>query len=106
MGMTAFGKALGPAGKMPSPQLGVVTQETPEVIKALVERISRSVKLRAKEPSIKVPIGKESMKDEQIMANIEEVYKAVINALPNKKENVKNVKVKLTMTKPVVVEMK
>jgi ribosomal protein L1 len=53
----AFGKVLGPAGKMPSPQLGIVVDESATSIKNLVEKISKSVKLRVKEPSIKVAIG-------------------------------------------------
>ena len=40
---TTFGKALGPAGKMPSPQLGIITKETPEMINPLLERISRGI---------------------------------------------------------------
>jgi len=101
---TAFGKALGPAGKMPSPQLGIITQETPEIIKPLLERVSKSIKIRAKEPSLKISVGKESMNDEDIIENAQTVYKEILNALPTKKENVKKVMLKLTMTKPVVVE--
>ena len=103
---TTFGKALGPVGKMPSPQLGVITQETSEVIKSLLERISKSIKIRAKEPSIKVAIGKESMEDDMIIPNINAVYNAIVNSLPNKKENVKNIKIKFTMSKPVEVDIK
>jgi len=101
-----FGKALGPAGKMPSPQLGIVTQETPEVIQALLDKIGKSIKIRVKEASIKVSAGKESMKDEDIISNINAISKAVINGLPNKIENLKNVNIKLTMSKPVEVNVK
>ncbi len=101
---TAFGKALGPSGKMPSPQLGVVAQETPEAIKVLLARIAKSIKIRAKEPSVKVAIGKESMSDEHLMQNIKTVYNDVINVLPAKKENVRKVMVKLTMGAPIKVE--
>ena len=103
---TTFGKALGPAGKMPSPQLGIITQETPEVIKLLVDKISKSVKIRAKEPSIKISVGKEDMKDEDIIENIRVMYAGIVNALPTKKENVKKVLLKLTMSKPAEVEIK
>jgi large subunit ribosomal protein L1 len=103
---TTFGKALGPAGKMPSPQLGIITQETPEVISPLLERISKSVKIRAKEASIKIGVGKEDMGDDKIIANITAIYKGIENVLPTKKENVKNVKIKFTMSKPVEVEIK
>ena len=102
---TAFGKALGPAGKMPSPQLGVLMQENPETIKNMVERISKSIKIRTKEAAIKVPIGKESMGDEHILENIKAIYSDILQALPGKKENVRKVMIKFTMSKPIVVEM-
>lgn len=102
---TTFGKALGPAGKMPSPQLGIIMDEKPEIIKALIEKISRSVKLRAKEASMKIAVGKEDMSDEAIMENVRAVYASIVNSLPKKDENVKNVKVKFTMSKPVSVEV-
>ena len=103
---TTFGKALGPAGKMPSPQLGIITKETPEMINPLLERISKSIKIRAKEASIKIAVGKENMKDEQLMENLLSVYNSIIQALPNNIENVKNVNIKFTMGKLLGVEIK
>ena len=46
------------------------------------------------------------MKDDEITENINSVYNAIANALPTKKENVKNVMLKLTMGKPIKIEMK
>ncbi len=103
---TTFGKVLGPAGKMPSPQLGVVTQETPEAIQQLLDKIAKSVKVRVKEPSIKVSVGRETMSDEQLIDNIKAIYTDLVNALPAKKENVRKVMIKLTMSPPIVVEIK
>lgn len=103
---TTFGKVLGPAGKMPSPQLGILMQESDEAIKDVLEKISSSVKLRAKEPSIKVSVGKLSMKDEDIIENTNSIYKAIVNSLPTKNENVKNVMVKLTMSKSIKVDIR
>jgi ribosomal protein L1 len=40
------------------------------------------------------------MKDEDISDNVKAIYNAIENALPTKKENVKNVMLKFTMTKP------
>lgn len=100
---TAFGKALGPTGKMPTPQLGVLMQETPEAIKALLARMNKSIKIKAKEPAVRVAIGKETMSDEHLMQNIRAVYNDVINVLPAKKENVRKVLIKLTMGAPVKV---
>lgn len=100
---TSFGRVLGPVGKMPSPQLGVLTSEDEKFIKALVEKINMNVRVRAKEPSLKVGIGKESMDDDKIMRNALAVYNKVVESLPKKSENVRNVKIKLTMGKPVNV---
>jgi large subunit ribosomal protein L1 len=101
---TVFGKILGPAGKMPSPQLGVLMQENDVTIKATLQKIENSIKVRMKEPSIKVSAAREKMKDEEIIANIESIYKGIENALPKKRDNVKNIMIKLTMGKPVKVE--
>jgi large subunit ribosomal protein L1 len=103
---TNFGMVLGPVGKMPSPQLGILTTESDEAIKEVLEKISKAVKIRAKEPSIKLVIGKEDMKDEEIVSNINAVYKAIVNVLPTKKENIRNVMLKFTMGKPLKVEVK
>ncbi len=102
---TIFGKALGPAGKMPSPQLGIITEEKSETIKSLVEKISKSVKLRAKEASLKVCVGKEDMDDEKIIENVRAVHAAIVNSLPKKEENLKNTKIKFTMTRAINVEV-
>ncbi len=103
---TAFGKALGPTGKMPSPQLGVLMKDDESAIQQLIEKINKSIKVRVREASVKVSIGKESMSDSQILENAESFYAGVVNALPTKKENVRSVMLKLTMSKPIKVEMK
>ena len=102
---TTFGRALGPEGKMPNPQLGVVMVEDEGAIKKLVQRIDSVIKVRPKEPSIKVSIGKASAKDEDIADNAEKVWKEVFKNLPRGNENVKNVLIKFTMSKPVKVKL-
>lgn len=97
---TSFGRFLGPAGKMPSPQLGIIFNVNDKAIDELKEKINNSVKIKTKEPSIKVPIGKQSMKDEELIENILVVYNAVLKAMPKGKENIKNIELKFTMTKP------
>lgn len=98
---TTFGKVLGPAGKMPSPQLGILPTENDEAINSTLEKISKSLKIRVKEASIKISIGNESMPDEQIIENFNVLYNGVVNALPKKKENVRNIMLKFTMSKPI-----
>ena len=53
---TVFGKILGPAGKMPSPQLGIVVNADEKTIDSLKDKINKSVKIRTKDASIKVSI--------------------------------------------------
>ena len=102
---TTFGKVLGPVGKMPSPQLGILVQEDDKAIQAVLDKIAKSVKIRAKEPSIKLSVGKLSMSDGDIEDNIKAIYKAVVGTLPMKEENLKSVMVKATMSKPIKVEV-
>lgn len=103
---TTFGRVLGPAGKMPSPQLGIILNADEKTINELKEKINTTVKIRVKEASVKLAIGKQSMKDEEIVENILVVYNAILKALPKEKDNVKNVELKFTMTKPWKIKIK
>jgi large subunit ribosomal protein L1 len=97
---TTFGRALGPAGKMPSPQLGIIINADEKTIRELKNKIDNSIKIKIKESSIKLPIGKQNMEDEKIIENILVVYNAILKNLPRNKENIKNIEIKFTMTKP------
>lgn len=103
---TVFGKVLGPAGKMPSPQLGIIMDANEKTIKELKDRVNKSIKLRTKEPSIKLAVGKQNMKDEEIIENIMIIYNTVLKSLTKGNDNIKNVEVKFTMTKPVKIVLK
>ena len=101
---SSFGKFLGPAGKMPNPQLGIVKEESEEDIKETVKKFERILRVKSKEPSLKFSIGKESMKDNELEENIEKAYNTILNALPNKRENIASVLIKLSMGKPIKLE--
>ena len=45
------------------------------------------------------------MSDEHLLDNLKAIYLDILNALPEKKENVRKVMIKFTMSKPIVVEM-
>ncbi len=96
-----FGKYLGPAGKMPSPQLGIIREENEKDIENIVRKYERVVRVKSKEPSLKFCIGKENMKDEEIADNILAAYNTITNALLKKKENIRSVLIKFTMSKPL-----
>ena len=101
-----FGKVLGPLGKMPSPKLGIILKEDEKLIQDLIIKINKNVRVITKEPSLKIPIGRQSMKDEEIIENVLAVYKKVFDELPRKKENLKSVLIKFTMSKPVKIDTK
>ncbi len=101
----SLGKYLGPAGKMPVPGRGIVMSGDENAIKKELEKFQNSIRIKTKEPSIKLTVGKEKMKDEEIAENAEIIYKSVLQALPKGKENVKNVMLKFTMSRPVKIKM-
>jgi len=102
---TSFGRALGPAGKMPSPQLGVITQENDNSIKEIMTKSNSMIKVKAKEPSVKLAIGKENNKDMDIAENAFFVYNEILKNLPRGKDNLKSVLIKFTMTKPAKIKL-
>jgi len=98
--MPVIGKALGqllaPKGKMPKVIAGNVD--------ATVKELKNSVRIKVKDsPVIQVRIGNEGMKDEDVAENIEAVVKHLETRLPQKKDNIKEVLLKLTMGSPVKV---
>ena len=102
---TTFGRILGPAGKMPSPKLGILFNENEDEIRKLIDKINVVVKIQTKEPSIKIPIGKSSMKDNEIIENVQTAFNSILNELPNKTENIKSLMIKFTMSKPIRFEI-
>ena len=103
---TVFGRVLGPAGKMPSPQMGIMMNADEKSIKALKEKINNSVKIKIKEASVKLAIGKQSMKNDEIAENILSVYNAIQKVLTKGKDNIKNIEIKFTMTKPQKISIR
>jgi len=98
---TTFGRVFGPKGKMPHPKAGCVVAPNAN-LKPLYERLQKTLKIATKnDPIIQCSVGKEDMKDEEVIDNILTVYNALVHALPNEKHNVKSVFLKLTMSKSV-----
>ena len=96
-----FGTVLGPRQKVPKPV-------PPNVdIKAFTAASKKAVKIILKEnPVIHVAIGTEAMGDEDIAKNAEAVLNALRDKLPKGKNNIKNAYLKLTMGKPIKLELK
>jgi large subunit ribosomal protein L1 len=103
---TTFGRVLGPTGKMPSPQMGLLVNADDKTIDELLKKINNTVKIKIKEASLKLSIGKQSMKDEDIVENAMSIHNALMKVLPRDKENIKNIELKFTMTKPIKINIR
>ena len=102
----AFGKILGPRGKIPNPKAGCIIPPTADP-KAIVERLQKVVKAETKnELTIKLRVGSEKMSDDELADNILACYNGILAALPQEKNNLKSMILKLTMGKPVHIEEK
>jgi ribosomal protein L1 len=86
---------------MPSPQAGIMPNDKDETINAMVEKMKKSIRIRNKEASIKIPVGKEDMDEKFLNENVQEILKQLESKLPKGKENIKDVLVKFTMSKPI-----
>jgi len=93
-----LGQFVGPRGKLPK----IITGDA----KALVKNYKRAVRVRVKDtPVIQTIIGKEDMKDQELAENMEAVLQFLEKRLPKGKNNIGKVMMKLTMSKPMKVEI-
>jgi large subunit ribosomal protein L1 len=96
----SFGAVLGTRGKMPKP----IPPKVP--IKPFVERAKRSTRIAVKSsPVIHIVVGSEDMTDEQIAKNVQAVFNTVKEKLPKGASSMKSAHIKLTMGKPMKLEV-
>jgi len=88
---------------MPSPLAGIIAQEDKGAIDAMIKKLGTAIRIKNKEMSIKVAIGKEDMDDTRLSDNIEVAIKELSKKLPKGRENIKDALIKFTMGKPVVI---
>ena len=102
---TNFGKVLGPMAKMPSPQLGILPAPNDKLVQELVGKINKTIKVRSKEASLKFSIGRENMNDSEVIENIIVTYNTILKSLSKGRDNIRNVKIKFTMSHPVKINI-
>lgn len=100
-----FGKALGVRGKMPNPKAGCVVPPK-SALKPLYDKLQKTVRISAKkEPVVHVIVGEEGQSEEEVVDSIKLVYDQLIHHLPGESNNIKAGYIKLTMGKPVKLEL-
>jgi large subunit ribosomal protein L1 len=98
-----FGKVLGTKGKMPNPKLGCVVPPNAN-LEPLVKKLNTTVRLVAKKgTNLQCIVGKEDQSDEEIVDNVMTAYQAVLKQVPNETQNIKNILLKKTMSKPAKI---
>lgn len=95
---TAFGKVLGPRGKMPNPKAGCVVPPKAN-LKQLYDQLQKTVRILAKTSlMIQVAVGVEDQNEDEVVENILTLYDQIIHHLPQEQHNVRAVLLKLTMS--------
>ena len=96
-----LGQQLAPKGKMPKPIVNVNAFD--ETLAQAKTQVTISNKKGKFMPVVHSVVGKEDMKDDEIVDNMLVVYESVRDVLPQKKQNIKNIYLKMTMGAPVKV---
>jgi len=89
---------------MPNPKAGCVVPGNMQ-LKPIKERLQKMIRLQTKnELIVKAMVGKDNMGDEEIASNVMALYSSLLSSLPQEKNNIRGVFIKLTMSAPVKVE--
>jgi large subunit ribosomal protein L1 len=101
---TAFGKVLGPKGKMPNPKAGGIVPPVIPSLEPIKQKIESTIRFITKDQLVvKAPMGTEDMSDEDLTENIHSAFNALLHALPKENDNLKSVFLKLTMSPAVEI---
>tara|TARA_Y100000310_G_C20384227_1_gene669638 strand:- start:51 stop:755 length:705 start_codon:yes stop_codon:yes gene_type:complete len=104
---TAFGKVLGPKGKMPNPKAGCIVPGVIPSLEPIKAKIDSTVRFVTKDQLVvKAPMGFEDMSDEDITENIFSSYNTVLHTIPREKDNIKSIFIKMTMSPAVEITAK
>jgi large subunit ribosomal protein L1 len=94
-----LGPVLGPRGKMPIP-----VPPTTDIMALLAKHRNTVVVRMRNQPLIQVPVGSESMSDDDLFDNVQAVLRVLDGKLKRGLKNVKNVYIKTAMGVPVKIK--
>lgn len=98
-----MGRYFGPRGKMPNPKAGCIVPPKAN-LSPIIEKLQKTIKIVVKkQPNLQLLVGKEDQPIEELMDNIKIVYDQLIHHLPKEKNNIKDIKLKLTMSKAISI---
>jgi large subunit ribosomal protein L1 len=99
----AFGRVLGPKGRMPNPKAGCVVPPNAN-LEPLAKKLHNTVRMRINaSPLFQCRVGNEETEEESIVANAMDIYNSLIHILPGAQNNIRSIYVKLTMGPSVKV---
>ncbi len=97
----SLGRYLAPAGKMPKP---IPPKADPA---PFIAAVSKSIILKNnKQLKLQCSVGTQKSEDTQVIENVRAVVNTVEKTLPKGVQNIKNILLKLTMSRPVNISMK
>jgi large subunit ribosomal protein L1 len=97
-----LGRYLGPLNKMPSPKLGMIINPKTN-LQELYNKLQKTVHIQIKKNLVvQASVGNEKETDETIAENIKLVYESLEHHLPDHTNNLKNARLKLSMSKGVI----
>jgi len=95
-----LGAILGPRGKVPKPI------PPKAVIEPFVKIAKRTVRISLRDnPVVHIAVGTEDMEDPKVAKNVDAVLNFIKDKLPKGSTNIKTAYLKLTMSKPVKLEV-
>lgn len=104
--LAKLGPILGPAGVMPNPKVGTVTEKVADAVKQF-KKGKVEIKTEQTSPIVHLLIGKMSFDDKKLIENFQEIYSTLAHSKPPKAKQgwIKSCFISSTMGKSVQIDL-